>query len=48
MTDKRLTAPTNISWTPRPGGATIRLVGTCADRTLRRGQVVQHHRHARR
>lgn len=42
MSDDRLTAPTNVSWTPRPGWATIRLVGTCADRTLRRGQVVQH------
>jgi hypothetical protein len=31
-----------MSWTPRPGWATVRLVGTCADRTLRRGQVVHH------
>lgn len=29
-------------WTPRPGWATIRLVGTCGDRSLRRGQVVIH------
>jgi hypothetical protein len=31
-----------MAWTPRPGWATIRLVGTCADRSLRRGQVVEH------
>jgi hypothetical protein len=29
-------------WAPRPGWATVRLIGTCADRTLRRGQVVEH------
>ena len=38
----RLRAPTNIAWSPRPGWATVRLVGTCADRSLRRGQVVLH------
>ncbi len=38
----RLRAPTNMAWSPRPGWATVRLVGTCADRTLRRGQVVLH------
>jgi hypothetical protein len=32
----------NMAWAPRPGWATVRLVGTCADRTLRRGQVVLH------
>lgn len=41
MTD-RLPAPKNVVWEPRPGWATIRLIGTCADRTLRRGQVVIH------
>lgn len=38
----RLRAPTNMAWSPRPGWATVRLVGTCADRSLRRGQVVLH------
>lgn len=38
----RLRSPTNMAWSPRPGWATVRLVGTCADRTLRRGQVVLH------
>lgn len=38
----RLRSPTNMAWAPRPGWATVRLVGTCADRTLRRGQVVLH------
>ena len=33
---------TNMAWSPRPGWATVRLVGTCADRTLRRGQIVLH------
>jgi hypothetical protein len=41
MTD-RLPAPRNVVWSPRPGWATVRLVGTCADRSLRRGQVVVH------
>ncbi len=41
-TDRRMRTPTNMVWTPRPGWATVRLVGTCADRTLRRGQVVLH------
>lgn len=40
--EKRLRSHTNMSWSPRPGWATVRLVGTCADRTLRRGQVVMH------
>jgi len=38
----RLRAPTNMAWAPRPGWATVRLVGTCADRSLRRGQIVLH------
>jgi hypothetical protein len=38
----RVRTSKNIAWTPRPGWATVRLVGTCADRSLRRGQVVQH------
>lgn len=42
MDRERLRAPKNMSWSPRPGWATARLVGTCADRTLRRGQVVTH------
>lgn len=40
--DKRVRSHTNMAWTPRPGWATVRLVGTCADRSLRRGQVVMH------
>ena len=39
---QRLTTYTNMAWAPRPGWATVRLVGTCADRSLRRGQVVLH------
>ena len=27
----RTPAPTNVIWAPRPGWATVRLVGTCAD-----------------
>lgn len=42
MTDERLSSPRNMAWSPRPGWATVRLVGTCADRTLRRGQIVLH------
>lgn len=42
MPEKRLRSHTNMAWTPRPGWATVRLVGTCADRSLRRGQVVMH------
>lgn len=42
MNPDRLQTPRNMAWTPRPGWATVRLVGTCADRTLRRGQVVFH------
>ena len=38
----RTHTPTNMIWAPRPGWATVRLVGTCADRTLRRGQIVMH------
>lgn len=38
----RTPAPRNMIWAPRPGWATVRLVGTCADRTLRRGQIVLH------
>jgi hypothetical protein len=40
--DTRIRTTTNMIWEPRPGWATIRLVGTCADRSLRRGQVVSH------
>ena len=40
--EKRLSTPRNVAWYPRPGWATVRLVGTCADRSLRRGQVVAH------
>jgi hypothetical protein len=40
--ETRIQTSKNIAWTPRPGWATVRLVGTCADRSLRRGQVVQH------
>ena len=42
MPEKRVRSHTNMAWTPRPGWATVRLVGTCADRSLRRGQVVVH------
>ena len=38
----RVRTSRNIAWTPRPGWATVRLVGTCADPSLRRGQVVMH------
>lgn len=40
--ETRVRTSKNVAWTPRPGWATVRLVGTCADRSLRRGQVVQH------
>jgi hypothetical protein len=40
--ETRLRSSRNMVWEPRPGWATIRLVGTCADRSLRRGQVVSH------
>lgn len=40
--EARTPAPRNMVWSPRPGWATVRLVGTCADRGLRRGQVVEH------
>ena len=42
LQEKRMKTPTNMVWSPRPGWATVRLVGTCADRTLRRGQIVLH------
>ena len=42
MAEQRVRTPTNMAWIPRPGWVTIRLVGTCADRSLRRGQVVHH------
>jgi hypothetical protein len=42
MSIERLSSPRNIAWEPRPGWATVRLVGTCADRSLRRGQIVSH------
>lgn len=42
MHDTRVRTSKNMAWTPRPGWVTIRLVGTCADRSLRRGQVVAH------
>ena len=42
MDEHRLYTPRNVAWGPRPGWATVRLVGTCADRSLRRGQVVMH------
>lgn len=41
----RARAPRNVVWTPRPGWVTVRLVGTCADPALRRGQIVLHHPH---
>ena len=40
--ERRVRTPINMVWAPRPGWATVRLVGTCADRTLRRGQIVLH------
>lgn len=40
MEENRVSSPRNVAWYPRPGWATVRLVGSCADRTLRRGQVV--------
>jgi hypothetical protein len=42
MSEARFRTPTNLIWAPRRGWATVRLVGTCADRSLRRGQVVHH------
>ncbi len=42
MDDPRIHAPKNVGWSPRPGWATVRLIGTCADRSLRRGQIVLH------
>ncbi len=42
MTDQRMRTPTTLMWAPRPGWATVRLVGTCADRSLRRGEIVMH------
>lgn len=40
--ETRLRTSRNVVWMPRPGWATVRLVGTCADPSLRRGQVVVH------
>lgn len=40
--DTRIRTSKNMSWTPRPGWVTVRLVGSCADPALRRGQVVLH------
>lgn len=40
--ETRIRTTRNMIWEPRPGWVTIRLVGTCADRSLRRGQVVSH------
>lgn len=42
LPDERLQAPRNMLWTPRPGWATVRLMGTCADPALRRGEMVMH------
>ncbi|TVP77694.1 MAG: hypothetical protein EA352_03190 [Gemmatimonadales bacterium] len=42
MNEARLKTSRNMQWTPRPGWVTVRLVGMCADRSLRRGQVVAH------
>lgn len=38
----RVRTSRNMGWSPRPGWATVRLVGSCADRSLRRGQIVLH------
>lgn len=40
--ETRLRTSRNMVWLPRPGWATVRLAGTCGDRTLRRGLVVMH------
>jgi len=40
--ETRIRTSRNVAWTPRPGWVTVRLVGTCADPSLRRGQVVVH------
>lgn len=40
--DSRVEARKNMAWTPRPGWASVRLLGTCGDRSLRRGEVVLH------
>lgn len=40
--ETRIRTSRNMSWTPRPGWVTVRLVGSCADPALRRGQVVVH------
>ncbi len=40
--ETRIRTSRNMSWTPRPGWVTVRLVGSCADPALRRGQVVMH------
>ena len=40
--ETRIRTSRNMSWTPRPGWVIVRLVGSCADPALRRGQVVVH------
>lgn len=45
LAEERLRAPRNMVWTPRPGWVAVRLIGTCADPSLRRGQVVLHQTH---
>lgn len=40
--ESRVEARKNMAWSPRPGWATVRLLGTCGDRSLRRGEVVFH------
>lgn len=40
--ETRVRTSRNMSWTPRPGWVSVRLVGSCADPALRRGQVVMH------
>lgn len=43
--EPRTRAPRNVVWIPRAGWATVRLVGTCADPSLRRGEIVLHSPH---
>lgn len=38
----RVESRKNMAWSPRAGWATVRLLGTCGDRSLRRGEVVLH------
>jgi hypothetical protein len=42
INEARVRTSRNMTWTPRPGWVTVRLVGSCADPALRRGQVVLH------